>query len=315
MSFYSEIRIEPKKHVEEICENPYLVFSKDFIYYLAVVHDVDWRPNRTRPGYNSYQPHPLSPCTKNVKAAIEQIIGRSYLNYEYVYNEFVPEEAENKLEIFIDRANRILVKLTDNPLGAFFRLLHLGRWTMSFYKHGTKDAAHLVTHLMADALNKAIDNSSMWFFKFDMISHDLSELLKNGVAERFIEEYSIYVEELNEANEEDLNDDDDVNENDDEFDECSICVCGQCDDLFKCCGEYDDDIPDEDVPDEDVLDEDVLDEDDLDEDDQDESDQDETDQDDPDEEGYDEYENGDTEYGEILDDVEEEDGEENENGD
>lgn len=284
MRFYSEIRIEPQKHLDEICENPHLVFSKDFIYYLAVVHGVDWRPNRARPAYNSYQPHPLSPCTKNVKEAIEQILATSKLDYELLYGEFVPDQAENKLEMFVNRSRRILVKLTENPLEAFFTLLHLGRWTISFYKHGTKDAAHLVPHLMADALSKTIDNSSMWFYRFDVISHNLSELLRNGHVEGFIEEYSLYFQEIDDANEDDEDDDEELDE-DDEFDECSTCICGLCEDLFEYCEEYDEDDLDE---------EDYNEDNDLDE---------------------EEYENSGNEDGEILEDVQEEDEEENQDDD
>lgn len=176
MRFKTKIVDNKFRWLRTICYSPHWVFSVDLVYYIMQSYNLDWVPygfsdfchldkmEVPKPGSKPriFTPHPISPCTSAVQCAVENIIRSSTLDYDMLYKKLLPSGAENKLERFSNYVHKITTRLLATQCVGLTEVLlkftHIGRLTAVFYKHGTKDCAHIVPLIISGTLTRLTRN-------------------------------------------------------------------------------------------------------------------------------------------------------------
>lgn len=176
MRFKAQIEDNKCRWLRTLCYSPHWVFSVDLIYYIMLSYNLDWIPygfsdfchldkmEIPKPGSKprTFTPHPFSPCTCAVRCAVKNIIRSSTLDYDMIYEKLLPSGAENKLERFSKYVHKVTNRLLEKKCVGYTEVLlkftHIGRLTAVFYKHGTKDCAHIVPLIISGTLTKLTQN-------------------------------------------------------------------------------------------------------------------------------------------------------------
>lgn len=144
-SLYRTLRLD-------LVHDRHIIFATDVVHFLSNEYQLRWLPD----GCRYYQPHALSPFTRDMGEAIRVILRDREREFRIQFQELVaPVAAEDQETAFVEHSKNVFYRMFHQGCVApqlFETIVYVARMSTLFYERGFVDVPNSAVVLISEAI-------------------------------------------------------------------------------------------------------------------------------------------------------------------